>query len=61
MALKQAGISDPSKEFDTLFTRAALLALPKGGEGEWMTSKIRLELYEWNWKEMKRRMLHPSR
>ena len=43
MALKQAGISDPAKEFDTLFTRAATLALPKGGDGDWMTSKIRLE------------------
>ena len=43
MALKQAGISDPLKEFGTLFTRAAILALPKGGDGDWMTSKIRLE------------------
>ena len=56
IALKQAGVRDPLTEYDAFFTRAALHALPKGGEGEWMTSKIRLEGNDWNWKEMKRRM-----
>ena len=32
MALKQAGIQDPAVKYDDLFTRAALHALPKGGE-----------------------------
>ena len=56
VALKQAGFGDPLKEFDYFFTRAAIHALPKDGEGYWMTSKVRLEGKDWNWNEMKKRM-----
>ena len=43
-------------DYDDLFTRAALHALPTSGEGLWVTSKIVMEGKDWNWKEMKKRM-----
>ena len=55
IALKQAGCPDPAGKYDELFTNAALQALPKGGDGDWMASNIRMEGFKWNWKQMKTR------
>ena len=56
IALKQAGFPDPAAKYDELFTTAAIQALPKGGDGEWMASKIRMEGFKWNWKIMRNKM-----
>ena len=59
IALKQAGVADPMVEYEDLFTRSALRALPKGGEGDYIQTKIRLEGEDWSWKEMERMMNEP--
>ena len=56
IALKQVGIEDPMKDFNELFNRAAIQALPRGGEGDWMAQQIRLEGKDWGWKDMKKKM-----